>query len=79
MDLSDALINIGLAMKKRRVKKVAARTFARQAGGLMRIKTYGHGGRLVSVRIVPEHEGREIMQGYRPKEPSMGPYLGKVD
>lgn len=58
--------------------KRAARTFTRLPGGLMCIKTFGHGGQLVNVRILPESEGRQIEQGYRPPEPPYGPYH-KVD
>lgn len=64
--------------KKWNLKKVAARTFHPEPGGNMSIKTYGHGGHLINERIVPESEGRQIKQGYRPKEPPTGPYR-KVD
>lgn len=63
----------------KREGKALARTFASEPGGWMRIKTYGPGGRLMSERIVPEWEGRQIMRGYRPKEPMPGPTLGNVD
>ena len=60
------------------MKQKAARTFTRLPGGLMSIKTF-KSGQLVSERIVPEAEGRQIMQGFRPPERRVtGPYR-KVD
>lgn len=56
------------------LKKRAARTFTVLPDGWMRIKTFGYGGRLVNERTVPLEEGRQIKQGYRPKEPKTGPY-----
>lgn len=51
-------------------EKKLVRTFTPLAGGLMSIKTFGEGGRLMSERIVPEEEGQQIQQGHRPPEPS---------
>ena len=66
-------------MKRMKLDAKAARTFTRLPGGLMCIKTFGLGGRLISERVVPEAEGRQIEQGYRPKEQRItGPYR-KVD
>jgi hypothetical protein len=61
------------------LKKKAARTFTELPGGLMSIKTFGHGGRLVNERIVPVEEGRQIQQGYRPREQRATAPYRKVD
>lgn len=61
------------------LKKRAARMFTVLPGGWMSIKTFGHGGRLVNEWIVPEAEGRQIEQGYRPKGPRTTSPYRKVD
>lgn len=68
-----------MKQKKWNLNKRAARTFSPGPDGFMSIKTYGHGGRFINERLVPESEGRAIKQGYRPGEPPInGPYR-KVD